>query len=159
MIATDQCHTDIVILLLSYTDINIKDNEGNTVLMMKAASGNKRMVKFLLKNGANINVRNRRKNTALDMAKKYGYRKIERLLEIHPKISSLYVLCLNIIRYKVDVPKWIPPTLLEYPEMVWERKNTEIQEEDEDIEDESEEDIGDESEEESEEEGEEEYEY
>ncbi|MCK9543013.1 MAG: ankyrin repeat domain-containing protein [Novosphingobium sp.] len=62
---------DMVKSLLSTPGINIdlQDNYGNTALMIAVQMGSKEIVQLLLDANANINIKDKRKNTALLLAK------------------------------------------------------------------------------------------
>ncbi|MCK8817552.1 SUMF1/EgtB/PvdO family nonheme iron enzyme [Natroniella sulfidigena] len=51
--------------------VNIKDEYGNTPLMVAAARGNAGFVRFLIEKGADVNLTNNKGETALQLAKKY----------------------------------------------------------------------------------------
>ena len=52
---------------------NIKDENGNTILIIGAQNNNKRIIKIALRYGAQINMQNILGNTALHFAKEYKY--------------------------------------------------------------------------------------
>ena len=49
-------------------DIDLKDEEGNSLLMLACTSGNKDLIKFLLDKGADINTPNNEMETPLNVA-------------------------------------------------------------------------------------------
>ena len=53
--------------------INTADQFGNTLLILAAQQGSKRMAKFLLRRGANINMQNLKGNTALHFCYAYNF--------------------------------------------------------------------------------------
>ena len=80
------------LLIKKKADIEAKDNEGNTALMMAATKENIKVVELLLGNGADLNARNNSGNTALALAKSSGvYRTqvVRRLLntQAHAKVA------------------------------------------------------------------------
>ena len=67
--------------LLEYgADINIKNYDGDTVLIEASYRGYTEIVRLLLEKGADPNIKNRFEQTALMMASTRGYTKIVRLL-------------------------------------------------------------------------------
>ena len=50
-----------------------RDEHGNTILIVGAQNGNKRIVKIALRYGAQINMFNNMGNTALHFTKEYNY--------------------------------------------------------------------------------------
>jgi hypothetical protein len=56
--------------------INTADEFGNTLLILASQQGSKRMCKFLLRRGANINIQNLTGNTALHYCYAYGNRSL-----------------------------------------------------------------------------------
>ena len=57
-------------------DIDCRDKRGNSMLIVAAQNGNKRIIKFLLRNGADINAANEVGNTALHFAHTYSFQKV-----------------------------------------------------------------------------------
>ena len=45
--------------------VDVRDNYGNTILVIACQNGNKRVAKAVLRRGANINARNHKGNTPL----------------------------------------------------------------------------------------------
>jgi ankyrin repeat protein len=62
-------------------DVNTADEHGNTLLILAAQQGNKRMVKFLLRRGANMNAQNFAGNSALHYANAYNHQDLASYLE------------------------------------------------------------------------------
>jgi ankyrin repeat protein len=60
-------------LLLKGVDPDSKDNNGNTILLVAAQNGNKRIAKLALRYGAQINMFNTMGNTALHFCYEYNY--------------------------------------------------------------------------------------
>ena len=60
-------------LLQEKHDVNIKDKEGNTPLIIAASKGNTTIVTSLLQAGANVNQKNEFGSTAIMLAAKNGY--------------------------------------------------------------------------------------
>ncbi|CAL1541507.1 unnamed protein product, partial [Lymnaea stagnalis] len=60
---------------------NIKDEDGNTALMIAAENGHINVTKFLFENGEDINIENKNGMTALQLAQKNKHFKIVTLLE------------------------------------------------------------------------------
>lgn len=70
------------LLIQKNADINRQDEEDGSTLLMWAVENNKpAIVSFLLNNNANTNLEDNFGETALDIAKKYGYTTIISLLE------------------------------------------------------------------------------
>jgi len=65
----------------SYKDINIKDNNDNTALIIAAINGKTDIVKLLIENGADIDAKNKYGDTTLTIAVKYGHTDIVELLK------------------------------------------------------------------------------
>jgi ankyrin repeat protein len=67
--ACENGHTDIVELLLDRgSDINVKDEYGNTPLIMASRNGHVDIIQLLLDNGADIEVTDNRGLTAINYA-------------------------------------------------------------------------------------------
>lgn len=61
-------------LLIQGVPVDIKDNDGNSILAVACQNGNKRLMKLALRYDADINACNFRGNTALHFCYKYGSR-------------------------------------------------------------------------------------
>lgn len=82
-IASDKGHVDVVRLLLSTnkTDVDLKDSQsGRTALSRAAEQGFEVVVKLLLENGADVDVKDKATRTALSYAAERGHTAIVRLL-------------------------------------------------------------------------------
>lgn len=55
----------MLVLLDNYADPNIKNKDGNTPLMLAADSCQRDCFKLLLEYGADVNIKNNRRNTVL----------------------------------------------------------------------------------------------
>lgn len=64
------------ILFEGAVDVNIRDDAGNTLLVVAAQNGLKRIVKLLLRKGADMNLQNVNGNTALHYAFAYGFKEL-----------------------------------------------------------------------------------
>lgn len=64
---------DVERLLDKGIPINIRDTNGNTILIIACQNGNKRLAKIALRRGGNINVQNYKGNTPLHYCYHYGY--------------------------------------------------------------------------------------
>jgi ankyrin repeat protein len=53
--------------------MNVRDEYGNTILVIACQNGNKRIAKAVLRRGADINARNYKGNTPLHYCYTYGY--------------------------------------------------------------------------------------
>lgn len=53
--------------------LNVRDEFGNTILLIACQNGNKRIAKAVLRRGADINARNHKGNTPLHYCYTYGY--------------------------------------------------------------------------------------
>ena len=62
-------------LLLRGVPIDIRDDNGNTILLISCQNGNKRLVKLALRYGADMNICNFKGNSALHFCYRYGYAK------------------------------------------------------------------------------------
>ena len=62
------------------TSIDVRDENGNTLLMCCAQNNNRRLGKELMRRGARVNVRNKRGKTALDYATTFGFLDFARML-------------------------------------------------------------------------------
>lgn len=62
-------------------DLNTRDEFGNTLLILAVQQGNKRMAKYLLRRGANMNLQNFSGNTVLHYAYAYNYEELGMYLE------------------------------------------------------------------------------
>jgi hypothetical protein len=74
--------------------INTADDFGNTLLILSAQQGSKRMCKFLLRRGANINIQNLSGNTALHYC--YAYSNLELADYLKSKVTGFFSLFLNV---------------------------------------------------------------
>ncbi|RYY70187.1 ankyrin repeat domain-containing protein [archaeon] len=61
--------------------IHLLDSHGNTLLILAAQQGSKRMCKFLLRRGANINMQNLVGNTCLHYCYAYSQRELAEYLK------------------------------------------------------------------------------
>ncbi|XP_019851849.1 PREDICTED: ankyrin repeat domain-containing protein 29-like [Amphimedon queenslandica] len=82
MAASDNCHHQVVELLLKVegADINIQNNNGWTALMVASDNGHHQVVELLLKEGADVNIQNNNGWTPLMAASDNGYHQIVELL-------------------------------------------------------------------------------
>ncbi len=64
-------------------DLEAADNNGYTPLLEAANSGNPKVMQYLLDQGADIHVKNKKDETALDRAKSRGHAKTTKILEQH----------------------------------------------------------------------------
>lgn len=72
---------EVVKLLLGEgTDINVKDQRGDSPLHYAAAHGDTHFVKLLIANGAGVNARNHSGETALFTAVRWGYQNVVEML-------------------------------------------------------------------------------
>jgi hypothetical protein len=67
---------DIAALLSRGIPVDVRDEVGNTILIVACQNGNKRVAKLALRNGANINVKNYKGNTPLHFCYHFGYDEI-----------------------------------------------------------------------------------
>jgi ankyrin repeat protein len=67
-------------LLAKGADVNAKDRDGSTALMIASSLDKPEVVQLLLDEGADVNARNKNGLTALMLASKQGYRKVKELL-------------------------------------------------------------------------------
>jgi ankyrin repeat protein len=80
--AATEGHTRLTCLLMDkLTDINEKDNNGNTVLMWAAINGRTEIVHMLLDNGADMTIKNESGRTAQDLAARNGYTDVARIFQ------------------------------------------------------------------------------
>jgi hypothetical protein len=70
-------------------NVNCIDDHGNTLLILAAQQGNKRMVKFLLRRGANMNLQNFAGNSPLHYAYAYNHEELGQYLESKGADNSL----------------------------------------------------------------------
>ena len=69
------------ILVLNGADINARDNNGDTALIVAASFRKAEMVKLLLDYKANVNIKNQDGDTALMIAESKGFSDIVTLLK------------------------------------------------------------------------------
>jgi hypothetical protein len=63
-----------------YAQADMRDEFGNSPLIVACQNGHKRCAKLLIKAGANVNSQNHRGNTALHYAHAYGYTSLSKYL-------------------------------------------------------------------------------
>ena len=81
--------TKFKLLVKAGADINYKyGHYGYTPLIVAAANGNKKIVKYLLKHNADTFIIDYENDTALSIAKKHNLNKIVKLLEKHNSKSE-----------------------------------------------------------------------
>ncbi len=61
-------------------DMDARDSEGNTPLLIAAAQGNHRLIHHLVEYGADVNIRNSAGKSALDLVRQQGLREVEKFL-------------------------------------------------------------------------------
>ena len=87
-------------------NINCTDEHGNTLLILAAQQGNKRMIKFLLRRGANMNTQNFAGNSCLHYAYAYNHEALGQYLESkgadHSLLNSSGLTCYEGLR-RTDV--------------------------------------------------------
>ena len=59
----------------------MQDDLGRTALILFSSIGNFKLVEYLIKNGADVNIKNNEGKTALDLAKEKGHIKISEILK------------------------------------------------------------------------------
>ncbi len=93
----EKCIRAAKLLLEAGADINARDGDYYTPLIQHAYLGNLEIVKFLVFNGASIELRNRYGETALDKAKSEGDRTkhIVKFLESYSQVKSVVENILN----------------------------------------------------------------
>ena len=94
MLAAWNGHTDIALTLLgSGAEVNAKDMEDTTALIMAAYKGHAETVRVLLEGGANVNGQNNDGGTALMIAAYEGESDTVKTLLSAVQFSSLRFLC------------------------------------------------------------------
>ena len=83
---------DITRSLARGMPVDTRDEIGNTMLIVACQNGNKRVVKLVLRNGANINVRNYKGNTPLH----YCYHCKSGYIRSRPMYNSVQYICIYI---------------------------------------------------------------
>jgi ankyrin repeat protein len=74
----------IALLVDKGADVNLRyGTDGITVLMMAAARGEYRVAETLLKNGAEVNLKSQKGETALSLAQRFGHKQLVNLLQKH----------------------------------------------------------------------------
>jgi len=68
-------YEDVIAMLDKGISTEVRDEFGNTTLMLAAQAGSKRMCKILMRHGADLNARNNRGQTALHFC--YSFRYVE----------------------------------------------------------------------------------
>jgi ankyrin repeat protein len=79
--------------LFTHEDINYKDKDGNTLMIIAAGYGHWNIVKFILDKGANPNDRNKGGVSLIFIASRYGNLEIVKLLlskGVDPNIKDIY---------------------------------------------------------------------
>eukprot|EP00750_Incisomonas_marina_P021587 INCI457.1.p1 GENE.INCI457.1~~INCI457.1.p1 ORF type:complete len:678 (-),score=104.58 INCI457.1:1448-3481(-) len=87
--ASENDNTRAMQLILSILDINASDYDGRTAIHVAASSGHLEMVKYLVANGANVDVCDRFGNTPLDDAKRENFKEIVSYLSKRKGSKSL----------------------------------------------------------------------
>jgi len=78
---------EILELLVKKASVDIKDNSGNTPLILAAANRRLEAIEILLANNASTREKNNSGKTALDIAQGFGYEKITELLKRHVELA------------------------------------------------------------------------
>jgi ankyrin repeat protein len=79
IVAARDDRTDIVVDFVQRgMDVNTADPSGKTLLMFAAENGNEKLLEFLLKNGANVLIRNKYGDTAVAIAALRGHLQVVR---------------------------------------------------------------------------------
>lgn len=89
--AADASVADLQVLITQGAHVNVQDRFGVTPLMQAVIGNNRSAVRALLAAGADVNLRNLRGDTALDLAQQLGRIDIERLLidgEINDHVAA-----------------------------------------------------------------------
>jgi len=68
------------LLLAKKADVNVRNNNGQTALMLAATDGYREVVKLLLAKKALVNARDKNGRTALMFASQGGHRQVKKLL-------------------------------------------------------------------------------
>ena len=71
-------------LLAKGAKVDVRNERGNTALMLAAASGRKEAVQLLLDHNADADIRNLKREQAHTLAEAAGHHDIVQLLESHP---------------------------------------------------------------------------
>lgn len=83
ILAIEKENKNIIKILLSKNNPNIQDSNGNSPLHYAVNKQNIEIIKLLLKSGADISTLNSDAQSALDLAKSYGYDQIIEIIEEH----------------------------------------------------------------------------
>ncbi|MEM3364659.1 MAG: ankyrin repeat domain-containing protein [Candidatus Micrarchaeia archaeon] len=86
--AAENNYEKVVKAVLAGANINAQDEDGNTPLMHAASNLREDIARFLLENGADINIKNKYNNTALKIAKGFCSRKVIALIKMYKKSAS-----------------------------------------------------------------------
>ena len=73
----------VEILLKRGADVNAKDNDGDTPLLMASEIGPEDVVRLLIEKGADVNAANNLGSTPLTMACEKGHEDVAHLLRMH----------------------------------------------------------------------------
>ena len=113
--ASQNGHLDVIKVLLKYSaDVEIEDKDGDRAVHHAAFGDEPAVIRLLAQSGADLNARNKRRQTALHIAVNKGHNNVVKtLLELrcHPSLQDSegdtpmhdgeYLLCLKIIFYTV----------------------------------------------------------
>ena len=78
-------------LLAHEPALNIRNNHGDTAIMLAASAGNERMVSLLIEAGADLQMRNSTNQNAEQLARKNGHRKIAEMIRARkPALLRLF---------------------------------------------------------------------
>ena len=91
MIAISRGHSKTARVLISENaDINSKNNIGNTPLILSVLDSNTESVKLLLDAGADISIRNNKREQAIELAKQANNKAIIELLDKHRNSKKIF---------------------------------------------------------------------
>ncbi len=108
----ENCIRVAKILLMAGADINAKDKDFESPLIKHARMGNLEIVKFLVFNGASLELENQYGESAIDGAIDNNHIEVEQFLENYPKIQKITQKIVNKAKHEIRTKEILRNTVL-----------------------------------------------